>query len=132
MDEHNVHHFWGISPALDFGSLLQIEGDGAVDLPVDQPIRILQVAPYDARHTLTTICRATRHPLLQQQQQPVQLVVWEDSPEGLARHLLLLAVLLDGRLVARERWELLLELHGNALLRERAAGYLDEKARQLE
>ncbi|PNH02753.1 Dynein assembly factor 3, axonemal, partial [Tetrabaena socialis] len=65
-------------------------------------------------------------------QQPVQLVVWEDSPEGLARHLLLLAVLLDGALLPRERMELLLELHGNALLRERAAAYLDEKARQLE
>ncbi|GLI70938.1 hypothetical protein VaNZ11_016033 [Volvox africanus] len=136
MDEQNVHHFWGISPALDLGSLLPEGDDDAPLLPVDQPIRILQVAPYDARHTLTTICRATRHPVLQnrnqKQEQPVQLVVWEDSPEGLARHVLLLAVLLDGALTPRERVEMLLELHGNAVLRERAAAYLDEKARQLE
>ncbi|GIL63277.1 hypothetical protein Vafri_17380, partial [Volvox africanus] len=136
MDEQNVHHFWGISPALDLGSLLPEGDDAATLLPVDQPIRILQVAPYDARHTLTTICRATRHPVLQNQKrkqdEPVQLVVWEDSPEGLARHVLLLAVLLDGAIPPRERGEMLLELHGNAVLRERAAAYLDEKARQLE
>ncbi len=30
-----------------------------------------QVAPYDARHTLTTICRAERHPHLREAQQPV-------------------------------------------------------------
>ncbi len=50
--------------------------------------------------------------------------MWEDSPEGLARHVLLLAVLLDGSLPPRERTELLLELHGNVVLRERAASYL--------
>ncbi|KXZ43299.1 hypothetical protein GPECTOR_95g688 [Gonium pectorale] len=134
MDEQNVHQFWGISPALDLGSLLpRSDGeDGAADLPVDQPIRILQVAPYDARHTLTTICRASRHPLLERQQQPVTLYVWEDCPEGLARHLLLLSLLLDGGLLGRERGQLLLELHGNAMLRQRAAEALDEKARQLE
>ncbi|KAG2424086.1 hypothetical protein HXX76_014762 [Chlamydomonas incerta] len=131
MDEHNVHHFWGISPALDLGSLLPT-GDGAADLPVDQPLRFLQVAPYDARHTLTTIARASRHPALASSQQPVSLVVWEDCPEGLARHVLLAAVLLDGGVPAKQRAELLLELHGNAVLRQRAAEYLDEKARQLE
>ncbi|GIL80632.1 hypothetical protein Vretimale_9197 [Volvox reticuliferus] len=132
MDEQNVHHFWGISPALDLGSLLPDGDDAAALLPVDQPVRILQVAPYDARHTLTTMCRAMRHTVLRRQAQPVQLVVWEDSPEGLARHVLLLAVLLDGTLLPRERVEMLLELHGNAMLRERAAVYLAEKARQLE
>lgn len=50
--------------------------------------------------------------------------MWEEEPEGLARHLLLLAVLLDEALLPRERVELLLELHANALLRERAAAYL--------
>ena len=47
MDEHNVHHFWGISPALDLGSLLPT-GDGVAVLPVDQPIRILQAGAYDS------------------------------------------------------------------------------------
>nr|F5A894.1 RecName: Full=Dynein axonemal assembly factor 3 homolog; AltName: Full=Dynein assembly blocked protein 1; AltName: Full=Paralyzed flagella protein 22 [Chlamydomonas reinhardtii]AEC04845.1 axonemal dynein assembly protein PF22 [Chlamydomonas reinhardtii] len=135
MDEHNVHHFWGISPAVDLGTLLPT-GDGAADLPVDQPVRFLQVAPYDARHTLTTLSRACRHPALMRQLPPGQpacrLYVWEDSPEGLARHVLLAAVLLDGGVPAAQRGQLLLELHGNAVLRRRAAEYLDEKARQLE
>ncbi len=40
MDEHNVHHFWGISPAIDLGALVPAD---AASLPVDQPIRLLQV-----------------------------------------------------------------------------------------
>ena len=50
--------------------------------------------------------------------------MYEEEPEGLARHLLLLSVMLDGSLPARERVEVLLELHGNALLRENTAAYL--------
>ena len=50
--------------------------------------------------------------------------MWEDSPEGLARHVLLAAVLLDGGVPAAQRGQLLLELHGNAVLRRRAAEYL--------
>ena len=50
--------------------------------------------------------------------------VFEEEPEGLARHLLLLSVMLDGSLPARERVEVLLELHGNALLRGNTATYL--------
>ena len=54
----------------------------------------------------------------------VHLYVWEDCPEGLARHLLLTAVALDASLPPRQRAETLLELHGNALLRETTASYL--------
>lgn len=54
----------------------------------------------------------------------LHLYVHEEEPEGLARHLLLLAVLLDGQLQARERAQLLLEVHGNSLLQEGSAATL--------
>jgi hypothetical protein len=43
------------------------------------------------------------------------------------RHVLLLAVLLDGQLMAKERMETLLELHSNALVREATALYVGER-----
>lgn len=82
----------------------------------------LQVASYDPRHTLTTLCRASRH--LDRHQGPMQLYVHEEEPEVLARHVLLLSVMLDGSLAAAERMHALLELHGNVLLREKTADYL--------
>lgn len=60
----------------------------------------------------------------------VQLYVWEDCPEGLARHLLQAAVALDAGLPPRQRAETLLELHGNALLRDTTASYLGEDAQR--
>jgi dynein assembly factor 3 len=52
------------------------------------------------------------------------MYVYEEEPENLARHILLLSVLLDGTLLAKERTEIFLELHGNALVRPRTAEYL--------
>lgn len=62
----------------------------------------------------------------QQQQQPCQLhlYIYEAEPEVLARHMLLLAVLFDGRLTVRQRAEMFLELHGNVMLRQTTADYL--------
>lgn len=104
-----------------------------------------QVASYDARHTLQTLCSLARHGAISPQR-PVHLFVHEEEPEALCRHMLLLAVLLGGAgeadiaaaaqagsvaaptrpLLGRERAELLLEIHGNALLREKAAQHLGE------
>jgi hypothetical protein len=50
--------------------------------------------------------------------------VYEEEAEALARHLLLLSILLDPQLLARERVEMLLELHSNALVREKTAAYV--------
>lgn len=86
-----------------------------------------QVSPYDARHTLTTLSRASRAVALGSgvlAPPALHLYVHEEEPEGLARHLLLLAVLLDGQLQARERSQLLLEVHGNSLLQEGSAATL--------
>ncbi|KAG1656426.1 hypothetical protein FOA52_009641 [Chlamydomonas sp. UWO 241] len=127
MDEHNVHHFWGISPPVDMGALATRQGSG---LGKEEPMRLLQVAPCDARHTLTTVCRASR--TADAHTGPLHLTVWEEEPEGLARHLLLVAVMLDSSLPEGDRVQTLLELHGNALLRERTAQYLDGLARAME
>lgn len=45
MDEHNVHHFWGISPAVDLLSVAEAAGvaRGAPE-PSAQPLNILQAS----------------------------------------------------------------------------------------
>lgn len=56
----------------------------------------------------------------------MQVYVFETEPEALARHMLLLMVLFDASLTARERAEMFLELHGNVLLRQRTADWACE------
>jgi hypothetical protein len=89
----------------------------------------MQVEPYDARHTLYTLCQA--HRTLEQHSGPIHITLFEEEPEGLARHLLLLSVLLDDSLPATDRIQTLLELHGNVLLRQKTAEYLGEHTRTL-
>lgn len=62
----------------------------------------------------------------QLQQKQLQIYVFETEPEALARHMLLLMVLFDDSLTARERAEMFLELHGNVLLRQRTADWACE------
>jgi hypothetical protein len=113
-----------------------------------------QVCPYDCRHTLATVSShaalaaksslqdSQQHPTQQQQnrvqnaseplqdplqpqqQQQLHLYVYESEPEVLARHMLLLALLFDAALPVRTRAEMFLELHGNAVLRQKTADYL--------
>ena len=54
----------------------------------------------------------------------MHLYLYEEEPELIARHVLLLSVLLDETLPARDRMETLLELHGNVFLRDKTAKYL--------
>lgn len=116
-------------------------------LPSTPSTHTKQVCPYDCRHTLATLCSWLQrqhgqadgcgaHPHApatqnqkQQQQQQLQLYVYEPEPELLARHMLLLVLLLDASLTPRERAEAFLELHGNALLRQRTADWLRELPR---
>ncbi len=57
------------------------------------------------------------------------MYIYEEEPELIARHILLLSVLLDETLPARDRMETLLELHGNVFLRDKTANYLGEALR---
>jgi hypothetical protein len=59
-----------------------------------------------------------------QHRQQLHLYVYETEPEVLARHMLLLALLFDAALPVRSRAEMFLELHGNAVLRQKTADYL--------
>ena len=51
--------------------------------------------------------------------------------EGLARHLLLLSILLDDALPLKERVERFLEVHGNMQLREQSSAYLEQRGKLL-
>ena len=49
MDDHNVHHFWGLSPALDLLDLLQAApahraGEGSINLLQARALRCRAVA----------------------------------------------------------------------------------------
>lgn len=118
-DPQHVHHFWGVSPAVDAARVARRPGGG--------PLRALDVGPGDVRHALATLARGWRPG-----GGPVHWVIWEATPEVLARHLLLLAVALDAALPARERAERFMELHSNALLTERTEEYLEVQAVALE
>lgn len=50
--------------------------------------------------------------------------MYEEDPQLLARHMLLIYALLDGTLPPHERVEAFLELHGSALLRRCTADWL--------
>lgn len=70
------------------------------------------------------MCKAYRHAAANESTPDVEILVYEDNVEGLARHILLLVVLLDASLTVRERAEIFLEIHGNVLLQDKTEGYL--------
>jgi Domain of unknown function (DUF4470) len=84
---------------------------------------MIQVASGDMRHTLLTLSRLSRLPL---HTGNIELVIYEDVPEVLSRHMLLVAMALDFTVPTRTRMERLLEVHGNCLLQERTALYVGE------
>lgn len=85
---------------------------------------VIQICPYDCRHTINTICRAARHAKENEDSPSIEILVYEDNVEGLARHVLLLAVLLDASLTIRERAEIFLEIHGNILVQDKTEEYI--------
>ena len=105
--------FWGFSPAIN---LLDLLDDAPPSADADAR-RVLLVSPGDVRHVLKTLAAARASPTTSL---PLEFSIFEQAPEALARHLLLVAVALDFELPRRERAELLLELLANALLREGA------------
>ena len=90
----------------------------------------VQVAPYDPRHSIQTICHLGRHNLPADAQ--IELYVWEENAEALARHMILWAILLDTSLLDTVRMQRFLEVLGNAFLRQDTADYLVSKCKQLE
>lgn len=62
----------------------------------------------------------------------VHLYIYEDSPEALARHLLLLTILLDDTAHDSVKMQRFLEIFGNHFLREDTLEYLKMKCRDIE
>ena len=62
----------------------------------------------------------------------IHLYVYEDNPEALARHVLLVSILLDDSLLPKVRMERFLEVFGNALLRGDTADYVKQISKRLE
>lgn len=90
---------------------------------------LLQVAPYDPRHTAQTMCQASRHGSAAG---TIHIYVYEDTPEALARHILLLGILLDSSLLPSDRVTMFLEVFGNLFIREETSKYLQCRTKQLE
>lgn len=91
----------------------------------------MQVCPYDCRHTLATISSHVSQSINnndngngQHPQQQLEVYVYETEAEGLARHMLLIALLFDPSFTAQIRAEMFLELHGNTLLRQQTADWV--------
>ncbi|KAL0034805.1 hypothetical protein WJX77_007961 [Trebouxia sp. C0004] len=91
---------------------------------------LLQIGAYDCRHSaqaLASMCKLKTLP-----NRTLHIWVYEEAPEILARHMLLLSVLLDNTLPVRQRTELFIELHGNACIQATTAQYLEKQGRMLE
>eukprot|EP00899_Mesostigma_viride_P002116 jgi/Mesvir1/11905/Mv00248-RA.1 len=138
MDKNHVHSFWGNSPAFDIrtviGATSRTELEEAVQpITLDTPsaantVSALQLGAADCRHSILTLCRSHRwHPYPAN----LELVVYESEIACIARHMLLMSVILHEELLLKERAEVFLELYWNSLLRQRTAEYMQERARLL-
>ena len=104
-------HFWGFSPALS--------------LPVSPPSStVLLAGTGDIRHMMYTL---SSH-CMDADPQPITVCLYEPKAEALARNMLLTLILTDAEVTIRERAELFLEVYGNALVRDRTAEYISQKA----
>lgn len=139
-----VHHFWGFTPAIDlqdiFSSLDQklpsvsashtkedeSKSRSEEPRPELEPIKVLLCNTGDIRHILKTVAQRRRHSL-----RPLHFYVHEESPEALARHLLLLSIAYDWEQPLSRRANLFLEVFGNALVQERTSKYIAAKRAEL-
>lgn len=99
------HRFWGFSPAYDVRDAAC--GAGA---PADADAKHVSflICPADVRHVLQTLANARASE--RSGACELSFHVYEEHPEQLARHLLLLSVALDFELPRRERAEMFLEV----------------------
>lgn len=119
--------FWGFTPPFDLGDAV----NGVVD--ESSPLRALLVGPGDTRHLLATLAAtAQRSCAAAAAGKPaptlVEISVYEDRPESLARQLILLSIALDFELPRRERAEVYLEVLANTLVREKTSAYIASRA----
>lgn len=76
----------------------------------------------DARHILKTVSDIV--PLKKERKNPINIFLHEKNKENLARTILLLTLVCETGLSARERMEIFLDLYGNCLIRDKSSQYL--------
>lgn len=84
----------------------------------------LQICSNDCRHTLSTMCKAWEHAGADEPRKRIEMVVFEGNVEGLARHMVLVALFLHPALSIRDCIEAFLEVFGNALVQEKTLEYI--------
>ena len=130
-----MHSCWGMSPPLDLFSIPLIsDANGRSDR---HERCFLQIAPSDARHTASALGSFSK--LFRDQshtdnkvKQRLRVVTWENEVQALARHAVLVMVLIDDNLLAREKKEIFLEIHSNVRVRPRTSDYLASAGKLLE
>jgi len=144
MDPHHVHNFWGVSPALDVRQVVRqcrLQGGGvrAVSCASHDPsepspnFSTLLVGTNDPRHIFTTTARSRRHGSSADAAPPTtSFFVHESSTVELARHVLLLCVLMTDDVPPADRVERFLEIFGNFTLRESTSQLVQRLAARLE
>mmetsp|Transcript_232 Transcript_232/g.416 ORF Transcript_232/g.416 Transcript_232/m.416 type:complete len:532 (-) Transcript_232:33-1628(-) len=113
---------WGFSPAANL--LAESEHVAAND---QEPINILVMNSCDVRHILKTVAQRRRSA----PNSPLHFYMVDSPVEVMARHFLLMHVLMDWEIPIRQRSILFLEIFGNALVTGRTARYIDSVARGL-
>lgn len=89
---------------------------------------MVQIGAYDCRHSAQAIANMCTQTLLPSR--TLHIWVYEEAPEVLARHMLLLSILLDSALPVCQRTELFTEVHANACIQATTAEYLGELCRK--
>lgn len=97
----------------------------------DATVNLLLVGAADTRHVLKTLAKRRRSAGGRGAPGKVRIYIHEKQHEVLARHLLFLQIVNNTALPVRERMELFLSLHGNALVRERDSDYVGNIAAEL-
>ena len=145
IDPHHVHNFWGASPALDLkevvcaarraaGSNEEVGSNddepglhrGTLDAG---PLTALLVGTSDPRHVFTTLARSRREG---DPDQALHFTVHESHMVEVARHVLLISVLVRDDLPPTDRTERFLEIFMNATVRDSTAELIERHAQRLE
>jgi len=128
-----VHKFWGFSPPVDLAKAVRESGDrGEQRFGTSKDVKVLCVGSGDVRHFLASLRAEFRKengdlgP-----EESVEIFLLDAPVETMARHLLLLSILMDWEKSLRFRAHTFLEVYGNALVQEKTSTYISELSEQL-
>ena len=117
------HSMWGFSPCCD---LLEDCHHSSTTKEEDDVTNILLLQPCDPRHILPLLLRS------QSEQRKIDVYIYEEQVEVLARTIFLLYIFLDTNIPIRHRAALFLETFGDSLLSTKARTYMTNISRCLQ